>query len=66
MQLRKNEDMEKPSFGEIKQFDQVILLGHYFIAKLGGDSQTGWKGQTYETAELFSFPKCKGKTYILS
>lgn len=46
MQLSKNEDMEKSSFGEKKQPDQVILLGHYFIAELDGDSQTGWKEQT--------------------
>lgn len=49
-----------------KQPDQEILQGHYFIDELDADSQTGWKGQTYETAELLPFPKCKGETFILS
>lgn len=66
MQLPENEDIEKSSFDEKKQPDQEILLGHYFIAELDADSQTGWKGETYETAELFPFPKCKGETFILS
>lgn len=61
MQLPENEDIEKSSFNEKKQPDQEILLGHYFLAELAADSHTGWKGQTYETEELFPFPKWKGK-----
>lgn len=53
-------------FDEKKQPDQETLLGHYFIAELDGDSQTGWKGQAHETAELFPFPKRKGEAFILS